>query len=90
MFKWNQRLIILGMLGLLILFGSAACGRDGKVRNGMEPPATSTALSSSPATQLPSEGGVSEESVAGGDELEDRLNELDRMNQSADTLEDVP
>jgi len=56
----------------------------------MEPPATSTALSSSPATQLPSEGGVSEEGVAGGDELEDRLNELDRMNQSADNLEDVP
>jgi|GEM_PF-1187901 len=90
MFKWNKRFIILGMLGLLILLGSAACGRDGKVRNGMDQPATSTALSPSSATQLPSEGGVSEESVAGGDELENRLNELDRMNQSADTLEDVP
>lgn len=90
MFKWNKRSIILGMLGLLILLGSAACGRDGKVRNGMDQPATSTALSLSSATQLSSEGGVSEESVAGGDELENRLNELDRMNQSADTLEDVP
>lgn len=42
------------------------------------------------ATLTPAESGPSDQAITQGEELESMLDELDRMNQSADSLEDVP
>jgi hypothetical protein len=42
------------------------------------------------AIQEPTESSLSDQAVTVSEELESMLNELDRMNQSADSLEDVP
>jgi hypothetical protein len=50
---------------------------------------SAASLSPTP-TPAPAGAGLSQQLQAQGDELENKLHQLDQMNQSADKLEDVP
>lgn len=55
-----------------------------------ETPQPTAAPLSPTATLAPAESGPSDQVLTQGAELESMLDELDRMNQAADSLEDVP